>query len=185
MKRSEPLRILRKIMTSLKINDLLFLSVVFLVGCASSSYKVDIQTEGRTQLLVSSDRVILECDYLTGYTGDIKEAHLFLMHVLDESKTVLTVSQGNILGKEDCFRRINKIGKIMKSGYKIFIGGMGNLDKPRETQQRSYSFPGLGQFPENGRALQFMTVWNDKGGCYNAYSGDQKPCPSDEFPIEK
>jgi hypothetical protein len=88
-------------------------------------------------------------------------------------------------GKDDCFRRINKIGKILKSGSKIFIGGMGNLHKPRETQQRRYSFPGLGQFPENGRVLQFMTVWNDKGMCYNAYSGDQKPCPSDEFPIEK
>jgi len=48
---------------------------------------------------------------------------------LDEDKTVLIISQGNILGKEDCFRRINKIGKILKSGSKIFIGGMGNLDK--------------------------------------------------------
>ena len=73
----------------------------------------------------------------------------------------------------------------MKSGNEIFIGGMGNLDKPRETQKRSYTFPGLGQFPENGRTLQFMTVWNDKGMCYNAYSGDQIPCPSDEFPIGK
>lgn len=172
-------------MTSLKIINLLSLSVFALVGCASSSYKIDSQTEGRTQILVTSDRVILECDYLTDYTGDIKEAHLFLMHVLDESKTVLTVSQGNILGKEDCFRRINKIGKILKSGNKIFIGGMGNLNKPRETQQRRYSFPGLGQFPENGRVIQFMTIWNDKGLCYNAYSGDQKPCPSDEFPIVK
>ncbi|MGE3757675.1 MAG: hypothetical protein AB7H97_07960, partial [Pseudobdellovibrionaceae bacterium] len=170
-------------MTSLKINNLLFLSVVVLVGCASSSYKIDSQTEGRTQLLVTSDRVILECDYLTDYIGDIKEAHLFLMHVLDESKTVLTVSQGNILGKEDCSRRINKIGKILKSGNKIFIGGMGNLDKPRETPERRYSFPDHGQFAENGRVLQFMVVWNDKGMCYNAYSGEQKPCPSDEFPI--
>lgn len=172
-------------MISSKINSFSLLIAGFLVGCASSSYKVDSQTEGRTQLLVTSDRVILECDYLTDYTGDIKNAHLFLMHVLDESKTVLTVSQGNILGKEDCFRRISKISKILKSGNKIFIGGMGNLDKPRETQQRRYSFPGLGQFPENGRALQFMTVWNDKGMCYSAYSGDQKPCPSDEFPIVK
>ncbi len=185
MKRNEPLIILGKIMTSLKVNNFLFLSVVVLVGCASSSYKIDSQTEGRTQLLVTSDRVILECYRLTDYAGDIKEAHLFSMNVLDENKTVLTVSQGNILGKEDCFRRISKISKILKSGNRIFIGGMGNLDKPRETQQRSYSFPGLGQFPENGRALQFMTIWNDKGMCYSAYSGDQKPCPSDEFPIVK
>ena len=156
-----------------------------MVGCASSSYKIDRQTEGRTQLLVTSDRVILECYRLTDYAGDIKEAHLFSINVLDEDKTVLTVSQGNILGKEDCFRRISKVGKILKSGSKIFIGGMGNLGRPRESQERSYSFPGLGQFQVNGRVLQFMVVWNDKGLCYNAYSGDQKPCPSDEFPIEK
>lgn len=28
-------------------------------------------------------------------------------------------------------------------------------------------------------------VWNEKGKYYNAYSGDHKPCPSGEFPIEK
>ncbi len=172
-------------MTSLKVNSFFLLIVGALVACASSSYKIDSQTEGRTQLLVTSNRVVLECYRLTDYAGDIEEAHLFSMYVLDEYKTVLTVSQGNILGKEDCFRRINKIGKILKSGNKIFIGGMGSLDKPRETQHRSYSFPGLGQFPENGRVLQFMTVWNDNGMCYNAYSGDQKPCPGDEFPIVK
>ena len=172
-------------MTSLKVNSFFLLIVCALVACASSSYKIESQTKGRTQLLVTSDRVLLECYRLTDYAGDIKEAHLFSMNVLDEDKTVLIISQGNILGKEDCFRRINKIGKILKSGIKIFIGGMGSLDKPREIQNRSYSFPGLGQFPENGRAIQFMTVWNDKGMCYNAYSGDQKPCPSDEFPIVK
>jgi hypothetical protein len=172
-------------MTSLKINSLLFLNVVVLVGCASSSYKIDSQTDGRTQLLVTSDRVLIECELITSYEGDIKDPHFFTMYVLDENKTVLTVSQGNILGKEDCSRRINKIGKILKSSNQIFIGGMGNLDKSREMSERRYIFPGLGQFPENGRNLQFMVVWNDKGMCYNAYSGDQKPCPSDEFPIAK
>ncbi len=172
-------------MTSLRISNFFLLILVVLVGCASSSYKIDSQAEGRTQLLVTPNRVILECYRLTDYTGDIKDAHLFSMNVLDETKTVLTVSQGNILGKEDCFRRINKIGKILKSGNKIFIGGMGSLEKPRETSERRYSFPGLGQFPENGRNLQFMVVWNDKGMCYNAYSGEQKPCPADEFPIGK
>lgn len=144
MKRSGPLKILEKIMTSLKINSLFLLIACLLVGCASSSYRIDNQTEGRTQLLVTPDRVALECDYLADYTGDIKEAHLFLVHVLDEDKTVLTVSQGNILGKEDCLRRINKISKILKSGSKIFIGGMGNLEKPREILERRYLFSGLG-----------------------------------------
>lgn len=116
-------------MTSLKVNSFLLLIIGTLVACASSSYKIDSQTQGRTQLLVTSDRVLLECYRLTDYAGEIKEAHLFSMNVLDEDKTVLTVSQGNILGKEDCFRRIKKVGKILKSGSKIFIGGMGNLDK--------------------------------------------------------
>ena len=172
-------------MTSLRIISFLLLSVGTMLGCASSSYKIDSQTEGRTQLLVTPNRVTLECYRLTDYAGDIKEAHLFSMNVLDEDKTVLTVSQGNILGKEDCFRRINKIGKILKSGNKIYIGGMGSLDKPRETSDRLYTFPRLGQFPENGPNLQFMVVWNEKGMCYNAYSGDQKPCPGEEFPILK
>lgn len=174
-------------MASLKVNSLLFSFTVLLVGCVSSSYKIDSQAEGRTQLLVARNRVNLECFEIPKdeYEGDIKEAHLFSINVLDENKTVLTVSQGNILGKEDCFRRINKIGKILKSGNKIFIGGMGNLDKPGETSDRRYSFPGLGQFPENGRNLQFMVIWNEKGMCYNAYSGEQKPCPADEFPIVK
>ncbi|MBL7546085.1 MAG: hypothetical protein JNL11_19860 [Bdellovibrionaceae bacterium] len=174
-------------MASLKVNSLLLLFMGLLVGCVSSSYKIDSQTEGRTQLLVTRNRVNLECFEIPKdeYEGDIKEAHLFSINVLDESKTVLTVSQGNILGKEDCFRRINKIGKILKSGTKIFIGGMGDLDKSNEVPERRYSFPGLGQFPLNGQNLQFMVIWNDKGMCYNAYSGDQKPCPSDEFPIRK
>jgi hypothetical protein len=172
-------------MASLRVNSLLFSFTVLLVGCISSSYKIDSQAEGRTQLLVAPNRVNLECFEIPKdeYEGDIKEAHLFSINVLDKNKTVLTVSQGNILGKEDCFRRINKIGKILKSGNKIFIGGMGSLDKPRGTSGRLYTFPGLGQFPENGRNLQFMVVWNEKGMCYNAYSGDQKPCPGDEFPI--
>ncbi|MFN7455480.1 MAG: hypothetical protein ACK5RO_12575 [Pseudobdellovibrionaceae bacterium] len=172
-------------MTSLKISSLLFLSVAALAGCASSSYKVDGKAEGRTQLLVTSNRVLIECEPITSYEGDIKDPHFFTIYVLDESKTVLTVSQGNILGKEDCSRRISKIGKILKSGSQIFIGGMGDLDKPREMSEQLYSFPGLGLFPQNGRNLQFMVVWNDKGQCYNAYSGDQEPCPSDEFPIAK
>lgn len=129
-------------MASLKVSSLLFLNFV-LMGCVSSSYKIDSQAEGRTQLLVTPNRVNLECYRLTDYAGDIKEAHLFSINVLDESKTVLTVSQGNILGKEDCFRRINKIGKILKSGNKIFIGGMGDLDKSNEVPERRYSFPGL------------------------------------------
>ena len=172
-------------MTNLKISSLLFSSVAALTGCASSSYKVDGKTEGRTQLLVTPNRVKIECKLIEDYEGDIKDAQWFTIYVLDESKTVLTVSQGNILGKEDCSRRINKIGHILKSGSQIFIGGMGNLNKPRETPEHSYPFPGLGKFPENGRNLQFMVIWNEKGQCYNAYSGDQKPCPSDEFPIAK
>jgi len=172
-------------MANLKRNSPLLLIVVFLVGCVSSSYKIDSETDGKTQILVTPDRVILECYRLTDYAGDIKEAHLFSIYVLDEDKTVLTVSQGNILGKEDCLRKINKIGKILKSGNKIFIGGMGNLKSTPDKSDRNYLFPGLGRFPDNGKSLQFMVIWNEKNICYNAYSGGQKPCPSDEFPIVK
>ena len=156
-----------------------------LLGCSSSSYKIDAEDKGRKQLLVTPNRVKLECYHLTDYEGEIKSAHMFSIYVLDESKTVLSVSQSNIFDKEVCFERLNEIDKILKSGNKIYIGGIGNLDKPREAPKRHYSFPGIGQFPDNGRNLQFIVIWNEKGQCFNAFSGDQKPCPSAEFPIVK
>ncbi len=156
---------------------------VSLLGCSSSSYIIDRQTEGRTQLLVTSDRVALQCLRLTDYEGDIPDPHLFSINVLDEVETVVTVSQDNIVPKVDCLRKAGSIAEILNHGEKIFIGGMGNLKKPRISQLFRHSFPRHGQFPENGRNLQFMTIWNDKGTCFSAYSEDQKDCPIGEFPI--
>ncbi len=162
---------------------LVFSLLIF--GCSTSSYKINNSADFRTELVVSPDRILLECEFIYDYTGDIKEAHGFMMHVLDDENTVLTVNQGNILGKEDCFRRINKIGKILKGGKRIFIGGTGDLKDSRVKENEQYVFPSLGTFYFNGRVLQFIVVWNENGQCYNTYMGDKKPCPSGEFPIEK
>lgn len=166
-------------------NFLIFFMSLLIFGCSTTSYKINSSADFRTELVVSPDRVLLECEYIHDYTGDIKEAHGFMIHVLDDENTVLTVNQGNMLGKEDCFRRIDKIGKILKGGKKIFIGGTGNLKDSRVKEDPQYLFPGLGAFHFNGRVLQFIVVWNEKGQCYNAYTGDKKTCPSGEFPIEK
>ncbi|MEQ1876075.1 MAG: hypothetical protein ABL958_05480 [Bdellovibrionia bacterium] len=170
---------------SKKSRNKIFLALILLVGCSTSSYKVENFDNGRTELIVSPDRVLLECEFITDYTGDIENAHGFMIHILDENNTVLTAVQTNVLGKEDCFRRINKISKILRGGRRITVGGLGDPNEPRKWKDRAYSFPNLGKYPGNGRVLQIISVWNEIGQCYDVYSGEEKPCPREEFPIRK
>jgi hypothetical protein len=106
-----------------------------------------------------------------------------MIHVLDDNKTVLSILQGNRLDKESCFERIQKIGKILKGGRRIYIGGMGSIDEARKVDEFTYTFPKWGTFRGNGRVLQFGVIVNEHGACYSAYEREEKPCPRDEFPI--
>ncbi len=160
-----------------------FLTFFILIGCATSSYRILDQDDQSAELSVSPDRVLLECEWL--YDADIKGLYGFMIHVLDEENTVLTVNQGNTLGKKDCDRRIKIISKILKEGKNIYIAGIGNINEPRVKGKRSYFFPRKGIFFDNERTLQFVAIANEYGSCYDAYSGEEKPCPREPFPTQK
>jgi hypothetical protein len=151
-------------------------------GCTTSSFNVITQGENLVELKLTPDRVLLDCEHQ--YDNNTKGAYGFLMHILDEENTVLTVAQTNILDKESCFRRIQKIGKILKTGRAIYIGGIGSLDKPKIKETRKFMFPNIGTFPSNGQSFQFMVIANEQGVCYDAYSGDREPCPQEPFSLK-
>ena len=160
-----------------------FLTFFILIGCATSSYRILDQDDQSAELSVSPDRIVLECEWL--YDADIKGRYGFMIHVLDEENTVLTVNQGNTLDKKDCDRRIKIISKILKEGKNIYIAGTGNINEPRVKGKRSYFFPQKGIFFDNERTLQFVAIANEHGSCYDANSGEEKPCPREPFPIQK
>lgn len=169
-------------MIFLRRNDLIFiLLVVFLSSCVTSSFKLIKQHELAAELEVTPDRILLECEFQ--YKDNSGDGYGFMMHILDDENTVLSIVQTNVLDKGSCYRRIEKIGKILKTGKTIYIGGMGNLAKPRSKEEKTYTFSHIGTFHGNGRNAQFMVIANEQGLCYDAYSGDEAPCPRDPFPI--
>jgi hypothetical protein len=151
---------------------------VLLAGCATSSYKVIRSGERGTELIVSPDRVLLECEPLID--ADEKGLSGFMMHVLDEENTVLTLVQGNTLDTDSCHRRMKKMSEILRTGKVIFIGGTGDLSEPRR-KGRAHVFPRKGTFYSNDRVLGFAVITNEFGACFDAYSGDEKPCPREPF----
>ena len=171
-------------MRSLRKSNILFLSLFIFTGCASSLYKVRAQYKSLYEVTFSPDRIILECEFITDYTGDIPEPHGFMMHVLDDKKTVFTAIQGNVLYKGDCDRRLNRIDEILKKGKIISLGGTGSLETSYGKSDAKYFFPKHGTYPSNGHVLQFLAIWNEHGLCYGAYEGDEKPCPRDGFPLQ-
>ena len=166
-----------------KRNSLVGMLLTCLVaGCSTSSFMLIKQDENAVEFKVTPDRVIMECEYQPDH--DTKDAYGFLMHVLDEKNTVIAVVQGNVLDKGSCARRLQKIGKILRTGKSIYVGGMGSLTKPRKNECETYVFPGIGTFSGNGHTLQFMVIANEQGLCYDAYSGDEKPCPRPPFSLK-
>ncbi len=152
-----------------------------LIGCATSTYRILNSDEGGTELRVSPDRVLLECERL--HDADVPGLSGFMMHVLDEANTALTLVQGNTLDNKTCDRRIKKMSEILKKGKNIYIAGTGDLSKPR-MKGKSYVFPRKGTFNNNGRVLGFVAIANEHGACYDAYSGEEKPCPREPFPLK-
>lgn len=168
-------------MIFLKVSSII-ISILFLInGCSSVGFKVISQENHVTELSVAPSRILLECEYQSD--NDTKGLYGFLIHTLDEENTVLTIVQNNTLDKEGCYERLKKIGKILKTGKSIYIGGMGEIREPRVKEERQYSFPGIGTFHDNGRSLQFIVIANELGACYDAYEGDKKPCPREPFSL--
>lgn len=113
-------------MTFLKRDSFVpFISLFLTCGCATSSFDVIKQGDFVVELKVTPDRVLLECEPQSGH--EIENAHGFLMYILDDKKTVMTVAQFNVLDKEECFNGLRKIGKILKTGKIIYVGAVGQF----------------------------------------------------------
>ena len=167
----------------LKISSVLFLFV--LSGCSTSSFKIKKETDSLTELLVTPDRITLQCEELDE-DPDVG-AYGFMVHILDEKKTVTTSALSIRPDKENCERFIQKIDRILKNGRQIYIGNRMKLSsqarKNDETNFR-YTFPSHGTFSSNGRSLEFVTIANEKGQCYSPTYRKEEPCPPFPFPID-
>lgn len=151
-----------------------------LIGCSTSIYRVDKPNFLGTDISVSPSRVITQCEFIDNYSGDYKNPYGFMIHILDKENTVLTVSNGTVLEKKDCLERQEYANKIIQKGTLITIRGRGDAEAPREKGKFPHYFPQYGTFFDNGRSLNYLAIWNDKGQCYDAFYGARKPCPRDE-----
>ncbi len=166
-----------------KISSLFFLFVFS--GCSTSSFKIKEETDSLTELLVTPDRIVLQCEELDEDPDE--GAYGFMVHILDEKKTVTTSALSIRPDKENCERFIQKIGHILKNGHQISIWNRMNLsNQPRENDEMNfrYTFPGHGTFFSNGRSLEFVAIANEKGQCYSPTYGKDESCPPFPFPIE-
>lgn len=157
--------------------------LVTFAGCATSSFKVLNQEKSSVEVLVTPDRVILECEQVE--TDDRGTVAGFMMHVVDEENTSFTFVQTNTLDKESCVRRVKKIERILKNGKQIYLVGIGDFREPRKSGLRKHTFPRFGVVEDNGRALQFIAIKNERNQCFGAFSAEEKPCPPDPFPTKK
>ncbi|MDZ4678329.1 MAG: hypothetical protein SGI74_12565 [Oligoflexia bacterium] len=149
-------------------------------GCTTPPYRITKQQGRKVEFNVAPERILMECEEIKTH----EVLYGFMIHVLDEENTVLTMSQGNRLGKKTCFDGIKKIERILKRGKHIYIGAIGDFEVPRVKEEYKYTYPKLGTFHGNGRAFGFMAIANEHGDCYDAYYGDKMPCPQSEFPIK-
>ena len=175
-------------MTLSKCRLIVLLLLCPVMGCSTSSYKIsntDVdpgETYGKYEVLATPDRIQMECENLQ--TDDIV-SYGFSLYVLDEENTVAAIAQTNRIGKSGCQERFHKIGKILKGGSQIYIGGIGDLGEPRKKLKYRHYFPKHGTFHGNGRVLQLRVVANEHGKCFDVYRGSEKPCPGKKFSYPK
>lgn len=177
---------MRVLKRSSKIVILSFVALLF--SCSTSYYRVTDRSKFRAEIEVTPDRILLECEDIIDHenAGDPEGNFGFMIHVLDDEDTVLTLIQEPVIGRKDCFERQEDIAKILRNGKCIYIGGHGTLDDPRVIGKRIYSsFPKKGIFRSNGRSLQLSVIKNENGRCYSAENGTDEPCMPAEFPIKK
>ena len=136
---------------------------------------------------MTPDRILLECEDIKDHenAGDPEGNFGFMIHVLDEEDTVLTLIQEPVIGRKDCFARLAHIEKVVQTGKKIYLGAHGTLDEPRVIGKDVFTtFPKSGKYYYNGRVFQFSVITNENGGCYSVTHGTGKPCMPREFPIK-
>lgn len=162
-------------------NNILCVSVLLLMGCATSTNKARQLTNVGTEIVASTDRVLVQCEYQDGYDGEAKEPYGFMMHILDDEKAVLKLIVEPVLEKKDCFEILDATNKILNNSKVVHIGSFSPLyGAPKKTDDR-YTFPGVGTFQGNGQVLNYQAIWNDYGQCYDVGSETKKPCPKDDL----
>lgn len=147
--------------------------MIFLFGCQTSKYKAGNVLALGTDIVVTRDRIILECEFVNDYDGiDYKEPHGFMIYILDNEKTVLTVSSSTLLNKKDCFDWLQKADKIINNGRSILIRTRGDAYAPVNMDQLKYKFTHHGTYNGNGRSLNFLGIRNNLGQCLNVLAND-------------
>ncbi len=145
---------------------------IFLSSCVTSSYHASKPKPSGTDIEVTSDRIVVECEFITDYEGDRSDPYGFMIHVLDSEKTVLTLSSATVLEKEDCFDWLKQSEKIINKGKSILVRGRGDAHAAAQMKQWTYNFPKHGTFYGNGRELNFLGIRNDKWQCLNTLASD-------------
>ncbi len=154
-------------------------------SCSSAQYKIHQQLYERTGIIISSDRIILECEDQYAGGGDFKDTFAFLIYFLDEEKTVSTAFQSTIMDQSECSQKLKLAESILRKSKQVYIAGIMDLNEPRVIDQKTYHFPKFGDYHGNGRSMQWNVLKGEDGTCVTAYDGDGKPCPWDPiFPAE-
>jgi len=163
-----------------------FIPFVFILfGCSSSQYRIHQRQGERTGIIISSDRVIVECEDQFAGGGDFKDRFAFFVHFLDEDKTVSSAFQSAQTSGAECFEKLRVTEKILRSSKKVYIAGIGALDETRVVNQYQFNFPKYGNFHGNGRSMYLGVIKGEDGSCVTASEGMGKPCPWDPiFPAE-
>ena len=163
----------------MSVNNMLLTIVVLfsLSGCVSSRYHAGQEKPLGTDIEVSPDRIIVECEFIDNYDGDYSDPYGFLIHILDLQNTVLTLSSATVLEKKYCFEILKISEKIIKNAQIVTLRGRGDAHSPIEMENRfKYTFKKHGTYYGNGRSLNFLAIWNDKGQCYDAFHRTDEEC---------
>lgn len=165
-------------MASLQQNkcSIIFLLFLFVSGCVTSRYSVSEPNALGTDIKISPDRIITECEFITDYDGDRKNPYGFMIHLLDLENSVLTVSNGIVLEKEDCLERQTAADKIIKNAQVVTVRGRGDAEAPIIKEEFKHFFKKHGTYFGNGRSLNFLAIWNDKRDCHSIFNGKDDPC---------
>ena len=160
-------------------------AVMFLTCCATSTYKIHYHDDSLVGLVVSVDRLVMECEDVQDPEDRIDPdgRYGFMIHVLEDEGTKITFAQGNVIDRDWCFARLQAFEE-MKKKYKIFfLAGMGEFNKTKEKiKQKTTVFPNGTKNDEwYWRGMSFNFIKSPDNFCITSYSGNKKPCPEDDM----
>jgi hypothetical protein len=157
-----PLKNLENYMHFLR-NNILFI-FIFLYGCSSSSYKVNLDNDGGVDIIATPDRFLPYCEKVIQDDGT--ESYGFMIFFLDELKTA-GVAAGMLTTKKACLNWKGGAQKILDNGKLITLKGFGDIEEPRVVGKFSYTFNKHGTYHLNGRSMDFFSIRNNRGICFS------------------